>query len=99
MPMTIDPPAETPLEVHGRTSGELMRELRKQRHLVLRDVTEATRRIAEAQNNEEYAISPGRLSEVENKGVVPGIFRLYALSVVYQVELRELLSYFGIPRE
>ncbi len=99
MQSTLDTPTEPRLEIHGQTSGELMRDLRKQRHLVLRHVTEATRRIAQAQNNEEYAISPGRLSEVENKGVVPGIFRLYALSVVYQVELRELLACFGVPRE
>jgi transcriptional regulator with XRE-family HTH domain len=90
---------EPSLEIRGCTSGELLRTLRKQQHLVLRDVAEATRRIAKAQDNEEFAISPGRLSQVENKGAVPSIYRLYALSVVYHIDLRELLYCFRIPRE
>lgn len=87
------------IELDGRTSGELLRALRKRRRLTLRDVTNLTRQIAEVQDNEEFAISPGRLSEIENKGVVPGIYRLYALGVVYRTDLRELLYCFGIPRE
>jgi transcriptional regulator with XRE-family HTH domain len=86
------------VETHGRTSGEILRTVREQRHLTLRQVTEATRRIAITHHHEEFSMSSGRLSEVENKGVVPNIFKLYSLSIAYDVDLREMLSWFGIPR-
>ena len=85
------------VETRGRTSGEILRTVREQRHLTLRQVTDATRQIAILQHHEEFAVSSGRLSEVENKGVVPNIFKLYSLSKAYDVDLREMLSWFGIP--
>jgi transcriptional regulator with XRE-family HTH domain len=88
-----------PLETQGHVSGEILRALRQQHHLTLRQVAAATQRIAGVQDNEEFSISPGRLSEIENKGAVPSIFRLYSLATVYQVDLRELISWFGVPRE
>jgi transcriptional regulator with XRE-family HTH domain len=85
------------METRGLTSGDILRAIRQRRHLSLREVTAATREIAKELDHEEFAISPGRLSQVENTGVVPNIYRLYSLSVVYGVELRDLLSWFGIP--
>lgn len=76
-----------------------MRALRQQQNLTLRQVAAATRHIAGTQDNEEFSISAGRLSQIENKGVVPNIFRLYSLSVVYHVDLRELISWFGVPHD
>ena len=86
------------IETYGRTSGEILHALRQHRGLTLRDVAAATQQIAERQKNEEFSISAGRLSEIENKGAVPNIFRLYSLSVVYQVDLKELLTWFGVPQ-
>jgi transcriptional regulator with XRE-family HTH domain len=85
------------LETRGYSAGEILRAIRKQRKLSLREVTAATREIARELDHEEFCISPGRLSQVENTGVVPNIFRIYSLSVVYSVDLREMLSWFGIP--
>jgi len=82
----------------GLSSGEKLRLIRHEQRLTLRDVSLATRLIAVGQNNLEFAISPGRLSEVETKGVVPNIYRLYSLAMIYQLDLRELLAWFGIPR-
>jgi len=81
------------------TSGEKLRAVRLLRNLTVREVASATRRIAERQDHEEFSISAGRLSEIENKGAVPNIYRLYSLAVVYQVDLREMLSWFGVPRD
>jgi len=53
-------------------------------------------RIADRLDNEEYGIPLSRLSDVETKGVVPSVFRMYTLSSIYRLEFHELLSWYGI---
>lgn len=62
----------------------------------MRDVEMATARIAERRQNEEYIVAPSRLSDIETKGVLPNIYRLYAISVIYGLDIRETLSWYGI---
>jgi hypothetical protein len=62
----------------------------------MRDVESASAQIAQKFDNEEFTIPPSRLSDIETKGIVPSIFRLYSLAAVYRREYRELLSWFGI---
>lgn len=78
------------------SGGQNLRALREQLGLTMRDVESASERIAEKHGNDEYAIPPSRLSDIETKGVVPSIFRLYALAVIYRRDPRDLLSWFGI---
>lgn len=87
------------VEGGGRTPGEILYELRAQLHLTLRDVVAETRRIAESLDNEEFAISLSCLSDIEHKGVVPNIYRLYSLAEIYRIELKRLLFWFGIPKD
>ena len=76
--------------------GQNLRLLREQLGLTMRDVENASSRIAERHGNDEYFIPPSRLSDIETKGVTPSIFRLYSLAVIYRKDLRELLSGFGV---
>jgi len=62
----------------------------------MRDVESASTRIAEKHHNQEFAISPSRLSDIETKGLVPSIFRTYSLAVIYRLDLREILSWYGV---
>jgi len=41
-------------------------------------------------------MSPSRLSDIETKGILPNIYRLYSLSVIYRRDLREMLAWYGI---
>jgi hypothetical protein len=59
-------------------------------------VESASLRIAERHGNDEFAVCPSRLSDIETKGLVPSIFRLYSLSVIYRCDLREILAWYGI---
>ncbi len=77
-------------------AGERLRILREQLGLTLRDVEAASNRLAEKYDNAEYSITLSRLSDIETKGVVPSIFRIYAIAVIYRRDLRELLSWYGI---
>jgi hypothetical protein len=60
------------------------------------DVEEATAAVAHALKNSEMSIPSSSLSDIETKGVLPTIYRLYALSLVYRTDFAELLRIFGI---
>jgi len=76
--------------------GHRLRALREQLGLTMRDVETATMRIAQRHQNDEYLIAPSRLSDMETKNVVPSIYRLYSLAVVYRRDVRELLAWYEI---
>jgi hypothetical protein len=62
----------------------------------MRDVESASVQIAQKFDNEEFAIPPSRLSDIETKGIVPSIYRLYTLAAIYRREYRDLLAWYGI---
>jgi len=62
----------------------------------MRDVELASQQIARRFENEEFAIPPSRLSDIETKGIIPSIFRLYSFAAIYRREFRELLSFYGL---
>jgi len=77
-------------------AGQRLLTLRKELGLTIRDVEAASSLIASRHSSEDFALSPSRLSDIETKGIVPNIFRLYSLSVIYRRDLRELLGWYGI---
>ena len=78
------------------SSGQRLRLLREKLGLTIRDVEAASSRIAARHGNEDFAISPSRLSDIETKGVVPNVYRLYSLAVIYRRDLRELIAWYGV---
>ena len=78
------------------SGGQNLRVLREKLGLTMRDIETASERIARRHSNEEYLIPISRLSDFETKGVIPSIYRLYSLAVIYRRELRELLMWYGI---
>ena len=78
------------------TSGQRLRALREQLGLTIRDVETASTRIAERHGNQEFAVALSRLSDIETKSIVPSIYRLYSLAVIYRRDFRDLLSWYGV---
>jgi transcriptional regulator with XRE-family HTH domain len=76
--------------------GQRLRALREALGYTMRDVETGSLQVARRQANDEFAIPPSRLSDIETKGVVPSIFRLYTLAAIYRSDYRELLSWYGI---
>jgi hypothetical protein len=62
----------------------------------MRDVENGSLRVSQRLGNDEFCIPPSRLSDIETKGVIPSIFRLYTLAALYRFDYRELLSWYGI---
>ena len=78
------------------SAGQNLRILRDQLGLTMRDVENASLRIAERHGNEEFAVAPSRLSDIETKGTVPSIYRLYSLAVIYRQDPCEILALYGV---
>ncbi len=78
------------------SAGMDLRKIRDRLGLTMRDVETASMQIAQHRGNDEYLIPPSRLSDIETKGVVPSIFRLYSLAAIYRKPLRSLLQLYGM---
>jgi len=77
-------------------AGEKLKRVRDRLSLTIRDVEEASRKIASRHRNDEFVVGLSRLSEIENKGTVPTIYRLYSLCSIYRLDLLEVLEWFGV---
>jgi transcriptional regulator with XRE-family HTH domain len=47
--------------------------------------------------NSEFGIALSRLADIENKGTVPTIYRLYTLCAIYRLEFDDVLAWYGVP--
>ncbi len=78
------------------TAGEKLRTIRESLGLSIRMVEAASAQLAAKYNNPDYSISLSRLSDIETKGIVPNIYRLYSLAVIYRQDFQELVQLFEV---
>src|ERR1700712_4105284 len=76
--------------------GQRLKQSRERLNLRYRDVEEASNKIARRRKNDEFVIALSRLSDIENKGTVPSIFRLYSLCTIYRLDIPEVLEWYGV---
>src|SRR5664279_4372039 len=77
--------------------GEKLKRVRERLKLTYRDVEKASQQLAQRRANDEFAIALSRLADIENKGTVPTIFRLYSLCAIYRLDWEEVLGWYGVP--
>lgn len=78
-------------------AGQKLRRVRERLNLRVRDVEQASLKIAEKYHNDEFAVLINRISEIENRGLVPTLYKLYALCAIYRLDFQEVLEWYGIP--
>jgi transcriptional regulator with XRE-family HTH domain len=83
----------------GMEAGQRLRRARERLGLRFRDVELASQAIAERHANQEFAVLISRLSDIENQGTLPSIYRLYSLCCIYRLDLNEVLGWYGVPVE
>jgi transcriptional regulator with XRE-family HTH domain len=76
--------------------GQQLRGLREQLGLTMRGVENASTILAQRHGSTEFAISLSRLSDLETKGVVPTIHRIYSLAVIYRCDFKDVLRWYGV---
>lgn len=77
-------------------AGQRLRRARERLNLKTREVEEASRKIAEKHGQDDYSVVASRLSEIENKGLIPSLHRLYSLCTIYRLDFEEVLGWYGI---
>jgi hypothetical protein len=77
-------------------AGQKLKRSRERLNLRYRDVEEASLRIAGRHKNDEFIIALSRLADIENKGTVPTLYRLYSLCVIYRLDIHEVLGWYGV---
>src|ERR1700733_7923900 len=87
-----DDPPRTIME----EAGQKLKQVRERLGLRFRDVEEASSKIARQHQNDEFVVSLSRLADIENKGTLPSVYRLYSLCGVYQIDMAEVLSWYDI---
>jgi len=77
-------------------AGKRLRAERLRVRLSTRAVQTLSLRIANEKNNQDYYISHGWLTDVENGKFTPSIYKLYSLSLIYKCSYLEIVGFFGI---
>ena len=78
-------------------AGLRLKHAREKLGLTYRDVEKASQEVAARHSNDEFAIALSRLADIENKGTLPSLYRLYSLCAIYRLDYQETLRWYGIP--
>ena len=57
---------------------------------------EAKVSIVNNHHNDEFSVALSRLADIENKGTVPSIYRMYSLCAIYRLDVAEVLEWYGV---
>jgi transcriptional regulator with XRE-family HTH domain len=80
----------------AKKAGRQLRRVREELGLSMRDVEKTSLQLAKQYHNRGMAIPPSRLSEIESKGVVPSIYTLHALALIYYRDVTDILAMYGV---
>ena len=79
--------------------GLRLRQSRERLGLTYRDVERASFELAVRRGRPELILHISRLADIENRGVVPGLHKLYTLAVVYHLNPLEIFRWYDVPIE
>ena len=77
-------------------AGQQLKALRNNRHITVREVEQASRRIAGAKGDKRFCISNGWLAQLENGVSEPSICKLFSLSVIYRANFLDLVRWYNV---
>jgi len=77
-------------------TGQELKKLRNERNITVREVEQASRRIADAKGDKRFCISNGWLAQLENGVSEPSICKLFSLSVIYRKNFLDLVRFYNV---
>ena len=80
-------------------AGSKLKSLRNRCNITVRQVEQASGRIADAKGDKRFRISNGWLAQLENGISEPSICKLFTLSVIYHADFRELARLYNVDIE
>jgi transcriptional regulator with XRE-family HTH domain len=79
------------------TPGLRLRQTREALGLTYRDVEKASYHIAVNRGRPDFILHISRLADIENRGVVPSLHKLYSLAVILHLDPSEISSWYDAP--
>jgi transcriptional regulator with XRE-family HTH domain len=79
--------------------GLLLRQARERLGLTYREVERTSYELALRRGRPEFIMHISRLADIENRGVVPSLHKLYTLAAVYLLNPLDILRWYDIPIE
>src|SRR5262249_26346653 len=79
--------------------GLRLRQARERLGLTYRDVERASYELAARRGRPDFILHISRLADIENRGVVPSLHKLYALAAIYHLNLMEMFRWYEVPLE
>jgi len=80
-------------------AGSKLKNLRNRCNITVRQVEQASVRIAEAKGDKRFRISNGWLAQLENGISEPSICKLFTLSAIYHADFRDLARLYNVDIE
>lgn len=77
-------------------AGQTLKTLRNRRNITVREVEQASRRIAEVKGDKRFCISNGWLAQLEKGVSEPSICKLFSLSVIYHAKFLDLVRLYNV---
>ena len=77
-------------------AGHTLKSLRNKRNITVREVEQASRRIADVKGDKRFCISNGWLAQLENGISEPSICKLFSLSVIYHANFLDLVRLYNV---
>ena len=83
-------------QIRLQSPGLKLRSVRERLRLTYRDVEDASVRVAVRRGDDQFQIGLSRLADIEHRGTLPSIYRLYSLAVIYRLDFKTVLRWYGI---
>lgn len=80
-------------------AGQKLKTLRNRCNITVREVEQASHRIAETKGDKRFRISNGWLAQLENGISEPSICKLFSLSVIYHANFLDLIRLYDVNVE
>ena len=77
-------------------AGRTLKTLRNRHNITVREVEQASRRIADVKGDKRFCISNGWLAQLENGVSEPSICKLFSLSVIYRTNFLDLVRLYNV---
>lgn len=77
-------------------AGDRLRQIRYKLGITTREVEDLSRQIAVQKGNEEFFISNGWMTKIENNDKTPSIFKLFSLCAIYRLKFTDLLMMYEV---
>lgn len=77
-------------------AAHTLKTLRNRRNITVREVEQASRRIADVKGDKRFCISNGWLAQLENGVSEPSICKLFSLSVIYRANFLDMLRLYEV---